>query len=587
MVRIESASSTKPLSRGSARRGDPSTVTERPSSPSLSAVLVVAAVAAIPAAFYVTSLGFYYDDHFFLGIMSTSHDRSVPGLFNALAAEDSKAWLRPAQYGGLAILFRLFGANPLPYHLFVAALVPVCAVLLYLVLDRLRMPGFVAVGIPIVFAAAPHYSTDRFWLASYPAPASVALALAGIYAVLRACDARGRRLTLWLVGGGTAIVLSVLFYEVAAPLLIVFAAALLYRGRTGSRSMRITAVTSALVLAGVLVYKVVASTTLTTGTSYQPGYGASLLHHIGYLVSGSVKVNFGTYGLALPYVVWWIFAHRLTWSAAVASVLVGTVILVYLWRRRDLELPALRQAGTPIWRLLVGAGVALIALGYASFLVTEKIYFTSAGIDNRVNIVAAIGVAVLALGLVLGAIQWLPARRQAAGFAVGLALLAATGTLINSTLADYWVSAATRQDEVVPGLIQALPTKVEGATVVLDGVCPEIGPGVVFAAPHDLAGFLRRHYQDPTIRANVATTGPVGVESGDLVVSAALPWRTISLSYPFGAHLFVYDWPRRSIVVLRDATAARRYLAATPRPSCAPLRSFAWGIHTSRFVPFK
>jgi hypothetical protein len=460
-------------------------------------------------------------------------------------------------------------------------------VLLYLVLDRLRMPGFVAVGIPIVFAAAPHYSTDRFWLASYPAPASVALALAGIYALLSACDARGRPLTLWLVGGVTAIVLSVLFYEVAVPLLIVFVAALWYRGRRGSRSMRITAFSSSLVLAAALIYKTVASTTLTTGTSYQPGYGASLLHHIGYVISGSVKVNFGTYGLALPYVVWWIFAHRLTWSAAVASVLVGTVVLVYLRRRRDLELPPSRQNGAPIWLVFVGAGVALIALGYASFLVTEEVYFTSAGIDNRVNIVAAVGIAVLALGLVVGAIQWLPARRQAAGFAVGIALLAATGTLITSTLADYWVSASARQDEVVPRLVRALPTKPHNATVVLDGVCPEIGPGVVFAAPHDLAGFLRRHYQDPTIRANVATTGPVGVESRDLVISAALPWRTIAQSYPFGAHLFVYDWPRRSIVVFRDAAAARRYLAATPRLSCPPLRSFAWGIHTSRFVPFR
>src|SRR5512133_1006812 len=111
MVRIESASSMKPRFRDLARPEDLSAAEGR-STPRLSAVLVIAAVAAIPAAFYVTSLGFYYDDHFFLGIMSTSHDRSVPGLFNALAAEDSKAWLRPAQYGGLAILFRLFGANP-------------------------------------------------------------------------------------------------------------------------------------------------------------------------------------------------------------------------------------------------------------------------------------------------------------------------------------------------------------------------------------------------------------------------------------------------------------------------------------------
>jgi hypothetical protein len=351
--------------------------------------------------------------------------------------------------------------------------------------------------------------------------------------------------------------------------------------------MRITAFSSSLLLAGVLVFKVIAATTLTTG-SYQLGDSSrSFPDHIGYLVSGSVKVNFGTYGLALPYVVWWIFAHRPTWSAAAASLLVGAVVLAYLRRHRELELPTLRDNGKPIWRLLVGAGVALIAVGYASFLVTEEIYFTSAGIDNRVNIVAAIGVAVLALGLVLRAIQWLPARRQGAGFVVGLALLAATGTLITSTLADYWVAASARQDEVVPRLIRALPAKLQNSTVVLDGVCPEIGPGVVFAGAHDLTGFLRSQYQDPTIQANVATTGVVGVESRGLVISAVLPWGTIPLFHPFRPHLFVYDWPRESTVLLRDAAAARRYLAATPRLSCPPLRSFVWGIRTSRFAPFK
>src|SRR5919202_36635 len=105
MARIESASSMKPRL---ARRGDVSATTQHRPAPRLSTALVVAAVAAIPAAFYVAGLGFYYDDHFFLGILSTSHDRSVPGLFDALADEDSKAWLRPAMYGGLAILFRLF-----------------------------------------------------------------------------------------------------------------------------------------------------------------------------------------------------------------------------------------------------------------------------------------------------------------------------------------------------------------------------------------------------------------------------------------------------------------------------------------------
>jgi hypothetical protein len=570
---------------GLAAPTDIAAATDQRTSASLSAALVVAAVAAIPAAFYVADLGFYLDDHYFLGAMSTSHDRSVPGLFDALARNDSKAWLRPGMYFGLALLFRLFGTNPLPYHLLVAALVPACAVLLYLVLHRLRAPGFLAVGVPIVFAAAPHYSTDRIWMASYAAPASVALALAGFYALLRAGEARGRRLTVWLVGGGAAIILSVLSYEVAVPLLIVAALVLWYRGRSGLGSTRITALFSSVLLAGVLVFKGIAATTLTTGSTYQLGYQTSFAHHIGYLLSGSVKVNFGTYGLALPYVVWWIFSHHLTWSAVAASLLVGTVVLVYLRRNGDLELPALRPSGTRTWRILVVAGVALIAIGYASFLTTDEIYFTSAGIDNRVNIVAAIGVAVLALGLVVRAIQWLPARRQRTGFAVGLALLAATGTLITSTLADYWAAASARQREVVARLTGALPAKLTNTTVVLDGVCPEIGPGVVFAAPYDLAEVLRLRYHDPTIRAPVATA-VVEADSRGLVISTVLFGKLGPHFYPYRPRLLVYDWSRGSTVVLRDATAARRYLARTPRPSCPPLRSFNWGIRTSRFVPF-
>lgn len=566
---------------------DLTAATERRTSARLSAALVVAAVAAIPAAFYVAGLGFYLDDHYFLGVMSTSHDRSVPGLFAALAREDSKAWLRPGMYFGLAVLFRLFGTNPLPYHLFVAALVPACAVLLYVILNRLGASRFLAVGVPIVFAAAPHYSTDRFWLASYAAPASVALALAGIYALIRACGAHGRRLAGWLVGSGAAMVLCVLSYEVVVPLLIVVVIVLSYRARIGFDNSLIAAVSSSLSLAGVLVYKGIASTTLTGGSSYQLGYETGFVHHIGYLVSGSVKVNFGTYGLALPYVVWWIFAHRPTWTAVAASLLVGLVVLAYLARSaHELELPARRRDGRPIWRLLAAAGLALIVIGYAIFLVNGEIYFTSAGIDNRVNIVSAIGVAVLAIGLVLRAIQSVSGRRQEAAFAVAVALLAATGTLITNTLADYWTAASTRQREVVAGLSDALPVKLSNATMVLDGACPEIGPAVVFAAPYDLAGTLRTRYHDPTIRAPVATA-VMAAESRGLAISTVIFGTTRPPHfYPYRPRLLVYDWPRRSTILLRDAAAARRYLATTPRLSCPPLRSFVWGIHTSRLVPF-
>ena len=92
-----------PRFRGLTRLRDLSAAIDRRPSPRLSAALVVAAVAAIPAAFYVAGLGFYYDDHFFLGIMSTSHDRSVPGLFDALAGRVPSALpARPACRAHLA-----------------------------------------------------------------------------------------------------------------------------------------------------------------------------------------------------------------------------------------------------------------------------------------------------------------------------------------------------------------------------------------------------------------------------------------------------------------------------------------------------
>lgn len=552
----------------------------------LVAGLVVASVAAIPAAFYVAGLGFYLDDHYFLGVMAASDERSVPGLFGALLDSDSKAWLRPAMYFGLAGLFRLFGTNALLYHLLVAALVPACAVLLYAVLARLRAPRFLAIGAPIVFAAAPHYSTDRFWLASYAAPASVALALGAVYALLLASEADGRRLAASVIAGGAALVVSILLYEVAIPLLIVSVVLLAWRGRAGPGSARVVAISSSLFLLAALVYKAIAATVLVGGSSYRVGYETGLVHHLGYLVSGSVKVNFGTYGLGLPYVVGWIFANRPTWSATGASVLVGSLVLVYLTRNgRDLELPGPRSAPRRTWLVLVVAGLVLIVIGYASFLVTQKISFTSAGIDNRVNIAAAIGVAVLTVGLALRAIQLLPPLRQAHAFAGALALLAATGTLITSTTADYWVAASDRQHEVVSRLEASLPTQLAHSTVILDGVCPEIGPGIVFTASYDLAAVLQARYRSPTIEAYVATAD-VEAESRGLVISTVLFGRRRPHFYPYRPRLLVYDWSRDTTTLLRDRAAARRYLATTPRPSCPALRSFAWGIPVSRYVPF-
>ena len=143
-----------------------------------------------------------------------------------------------------------------------------------------------------------------------------------------------------------------------------------------------------------------------TETSYSiGGYQGGLAHHTAYMVSGAMKVNFVTYGLGLPYVLAWIVDHRFSWGVLRASALVALLTFFYLNRGgRQLDLAPFRVGlRWSAWLELVVAGLLLIVLGYAQFVVTGEIYFTSVGIDNRVNIVAALGVAVLVIGLLLRA----------------------------------------------------------------------------------------------------------------------------------------------------------------------------------------
>ena len=552
-------------------------------------VAFLALVSTVPALFYLSSLGFYLDDYYELELMSTSDDQSLWGLFSALLSGDPKSHLRPVEYFGLAVLYRLFGTDPLPYHIFLALLVPLCAVVLYLVLRRLRQPRFLALGVPIVFATAPHYSSDRFWVVAYSPTVSLTLYLISLYCGLRAFETSGRRLVAWTVGAVAAMLASIFMYEIALPLFVVTALYFAYRARrVARRDESVAAISYVSALALTIATKVVLALWVGTETSYSiGGYEGGLAHHTAYVVSGAMKVNFGTYGIGLPYVLWWIVEHRFSWAVLAASALVGILTYVYLTRgARSLELAPLRPGlRWPVWRELVAAGVLLVALGYAQFVVTGEIYFTSAGIDNRVNIVAALGVAVLVVGLLLRATAFARPQWRRGAFSVVVAALAAAGVFVTNTIAGYWGSAYSRQEHVMERLQAALPADPSNTTVLLDRICPEIGPGIIFLGHYDLAGALRTSYRDTTIRAGVMTDDidarPSALEIGTTWLGAREAQR-----YPYRRRLVVYDWRRGSITRVPDMGAARAYLAETPRIACPPRRGFAWGIRTSRWVPF-
>lgn len=541
----------------------------------LAALGALVVLSALP---YVARLGFYSDDWAFLSDMARSADRSLGGVFRALY--HGNLLMRPGQTAELALLYRLFGLNPLPYHVVNAAVLLSAVWLFYLVLRELRLPRALALAVPAVYATLPHFSTDRFWVAAFQAPLSIALYLLSLHADL--VSLRARRPRPWKALALAALVGSVLCYETAAPLFLLNAALVWWlgapRGRVGSgatdtsnatggaraarRARRLLwpAVTVA-TLGAVMVYKA----TRTSRIVHEEGwlwYFRSIaeravdLHYYwlsdyGFNVRAALVVNFGYQGLLLPRAVWRAVTQRTDVVALVAAVAIVGLVYLYLRRRAPL-------AWRPRAALLVTlVGVALFFAGYAIFLTNYYVQFSPSGINNRTAIAAALGVAVTYVGVAALVASLAPRRLRHPLFCALVALLCGAGSVVVSALAGYWAEAWAQERSVLAGLTRAIgPTLPPRANVLLDGVCAYDGPGIVFESSWDLAGALAVHYRTDDLRADVVT--PLMKVEDDSVRVRHYGFRN---AYPYGPATLLYRHGENRVVPLTSAAVARAHFA--------------------------
>lgn len=552
----------------------------------------LALIVVLSLALYIRRLGFYYDDYTLLGTLRTSHNQSLGGLYHALSSGVTQK--RPLQTLTLAALYRVFDSRPLGYHIFNAAVFAIAVVLFALVLRELLLPRVAVVSIPLIYATLPHYATDRYWVASFVAMLSIALFFLSLYSALRAASASRAAAAAWGTTSVVALIASALAYEVALPLFALGLALICWRqARTRGvpvlRSRpepRVLALVSVLVVAliGALTMKALLVARIGSASSYHVGFGSGFPHHLAYLVEGSIKLNVGTYGIALPYVLWWCLRNEFSLATMLISAAAALAVFVYLWlimRRNEADVSGTR------WIPISKVGVVAFVLGYAIFLTNEKILFRSAGIDNRVNIAAAVGVA----GVIVGAIGWLASRlggrRGRALFCFAVAALVGVNLIIVNTLASFWTEAYARQRTVLHGLTRTLEAHPRPLRLLLDGVCPEIGPAPVFANPYDLTGALTLRYGSAAPEAVPLTAEVLPTQRGVTVVGRFLGRRDDFGTYRYGPRLAVFDDRNGQTYRLTNRRAARRYLGRIRSPyKCPPVRSFAWGFKISRWQPF-
>lgn len=271
-----------------------------------------------------------------------------------------------------------------------------------------------------------------------------------------------------------------------------------------------------------------------------------------HAVMETVSFNLGKYGLGMPRTVWRILSNHPDGEMFALTALVGALIFFYLFwilLRTKLVFPTARN-----WAVLSGAGLLVFWLAYAPFAVNVVSDFATTGSGNRVAMAAALGTAMLQVG----SLGWLTsylktdALRRAV-FCFALTLACVSGFVVNGALASYWVAASRTQQAILSDIRERFRVLPSGTTLILDGVCPYIGPGIVFEEDWDMTGALQLLYHDNSLRGNIVTP-TMKLEPQYLSLSGYEENR-----YSYQNNLIVYNYKSKVIAALRDAQSARRY----------------------------
>ena len=271
------------------------------------------------------------------------------------------------------------------------------------------------------------------------------------------------------------------------------------------------------------------------------------------MYQGATSIAASDLGVLLPRAAWRLWHSSPSIPALAVSLISGLLAYGYLARTAG------EDNATHPWRRglgLVGVGVVTFWAGYAVCLVTRISGNTPTGIGNRIAIAAAAGVALVWVGCTSLATSWIPsaiARRHS--FAAITATLYAICVFVNASLGAFWAEAYRREVDVIASIKREYVEFPGPGSLIIDGVCPYVGPAVVFESSWDLTGALQVLYGQYGLNADIITPSMTVTDSG---LVASLYFGAIVTKYPY-ARMSIFNVPRG----LRCRFATRRTSGAT------------------------
>jgi hypothetical protein len=468
----------------------------------------------------------------------------------------------------LSVLYKLFGTNPLGYHLFNNAVLTTGIILFYLCIRELDQDRAIALSITLIYALSPDYSTDRFWYIAAPIVLSMTLYFLSLYSDLKAIKSNLGRLLSWKSISIISIIGSTLSYEVALPLfflnpiLVWLSRKEIFARNQNKTTARIKLAFILGVNLFVLILIIIYKATTTVRTEFIGIY--EQLHWFTSLMMDSVRVNYILYGIQLPLVVSKIVRNYFDLTIFFITIFIALLIFCYIFsasKTFTAEPPKKNY-----FLRLTFLGILIFLFGYAIFLTNQNAAIASTGINNRIAIAGAAGVAISFVGII-GLVGTF--FRSEHGLRVILSLLVAficaSGFLTNNTIASFWSIAYKKEKEILANIRETFPTLPKGSIFFLDGVCPYAGPAIVFESHFDLAGALSMIYKDYSLRADVVKPN-LKITDGGLITSMY----GFNFKYPY-EKMLIFNYESKNIHKLNNVEDAMSYFQnAVPsnRNSC-------------------
>ena len=513
-------------------------------------------IVSLSLVLYIRNLGLYSDDWHFLGLLTNSNDQSLAGLLRSVIPYTR---LRPIESLYVAGLYWLFGFQPFQYHLVNAAVFIATILLFYLSLRELIGLRVFTVAIPLVYAMLPHYSSDRLWFIAFVISLSITFYFLSLYSDLIAVRTKKSHFWKWKLFSAIALLCSGLAYEVVLPLfllnpfLVWIRARQVNEKRLALRALAVSLATNILAMSLVAIYKILTARGEPDLFVHRMGIETDYSSHLLRLAVGAVGVNYGSYGIALPLKVAKVFRYYSTPSVLAVAVAIGLLVFAYLYRasaRRGFDF----HTEGAYFRLMA-VGCIVFVLGYIIFLTNSQVGFTSTGVKNRSAIAAALGVAISFVATI-GWISWMLPSDRLRRYTLSLliSLLCVSGFLINNTIARFWVDASRQQQKVIDAVRLGFPILAPDTTLILDGVCPYYGPGIVFECYWDVGGMLKTYYHDSSLSGDIVKRNIKIEEEGLYTIIYGE-----KKLYPYGDNLILFHFGLNESYKLIDAGTARRY----------------------------